>query len=147
LRVIYDTNILLQILRSPGSMENLQARFGSEYIEEYISIVTVAEIRSLAVQFCWGDTRLCKMKELLEELPSIDINTPSVLDLYVEIDCYSKRKHATLVGDFSAIKMGKNDLWIAATASAYQCSLLTMDLDFRHLHEEFLDVIYIDSFT
>jgi tRNA(fMet)-specific endonuclease VapC len=118
LRVIYDTNILFQILRSPGSMENLQARFGSEYIEEYISIVTVAEIRSLAVQFCWGNTRLCKMKELLEELPSIDTNTPSVLDLYVEIDCYSKRKHATLVGDFSAIKMGKNDLWIAATASA-----------------------------
>jgi tRNA(fMet)-specific endonuclease VapC len=146
LRVIYDTNILLQILRSPGSMENLQAGFGSEYIEEYISIVTVDEIRSLAVQFCWGNTRLCKMKELLEELPSIDINTPSVLDLYVETDCYSKRKHATLVGDFSAIKMGKNDLWIAATASAYQCSLLTMDLDFRHLHEEFLDVIYIDSF-
>jgi tRNA(fMet)-specific endonuclease VapC len=39
--------------------------------------------------------------------------------------------------------MGKNDLWIAATASVYECKLLTTDLDFQHLHPQFVDVTYI----
>jgi tRNA(fMet)-specific endonuclease VapC len=41
--------------------------------------------------------------------------------------------------------MGKNDLWIAATASFYECRLLTMDLDFQHLHEKFIDVVYVKN--
>jgi tRNA(fMet)-specific endonuclease VapC len=126
-------------------MEKLEAKLGFPYLEEYISIVTVAEIRSLAIQFGWGDARLHKMAEVLSELPTIDISGTEILDRYVEIDCYSKRKHSSRVSDFSAIKMGKNDLWIAATASSYECSLLTMDLDFQHLHGEFIDVVFIDS--
>ena len=34
--------------------------------------------------------------------------------------------------------MGKNDLWIAATASVFDLTLLTMDKDFEHLNKEFL---------
>lgn len=34
----------------------------------------------------------------------------------------------------SARNMGKNDLWIAATASALDLTLLTTDRDFDHLH-------------
>jgi tRNA(fMet)-specific endonuclease VapC len=147
LKFIYDTNILLQILRRADSAENVLAKVGSGYLEECISIVTVAEIRSLSIQFNWGDARLNKMRENLLRLPIIDISSSEIVDRYVEIDCYSKRKHPTLVSDFSAIKMGKNDLWIAATASVYQCNLLTMDLDFQHLHEKFLEVTYVDSST
>jgi hypothetical protein len=54
-----DTKILLQILRSSGLMESMQVGLGSKYVEEYISIVAVAKIRSLAVQFCLGDIRDC----------------------------------------------------------------------------------------
>jgi predicted nucleic acid-binding protein len=57
LRVIYDTNILLQILRKADSIERLQTQIGYQYLEECISIVTVAEIRSLANQFNWGSIR------------------------------------------------------------------------------------------
>ena len=147
MRVLYDTNILLQILRKSDSIERLQAKIGFQDLEECISIVTVAEIRSLAVQFGWGNPRLNKMTEVLADLLVIDINLPEILDRYIEIDCYSKRKHPTLVSDFSAIKMGKNDLWIAATASVYECSLLTMDLDFQHLHNRFIDVFYFENST
>jgi tRNA(fMet)-specific endonuclease VapC len=146
LRVIYDTNILLQILRKPDSMERLHAKLGTQYLEDFISIVTVAEIRSLAIQFNWGNTRINKMTEVLSDLSILDINSPEIVDRYVEIDCYSKRKHPNLVSDFSAIKMGKNDLWIAATASVHQCNLLTMDLDFNHLHNKFVDIVYFQSF-
>lgn len=143
MRVIYDTNILLQLLRNADSMERLQAKLGSQYLEDFISIVTVAEIRSLAIQFNWGNTRIDKMKEVLSDLSTLDINSPEIVDRYIEIDCYSKRKHPSLVSDFSAIKMGKNDLWIAATASVHQCTLLTMDLDFNHLHNKFKIYLYI----
>jgi tRNA(fMet)-specific endonuclease VapC len=146
LRVIYDTNILLQLLRNADSMERLQFKLGSQYLEDFISIVTVAEIRSLTIQFNWGNPRINKMTEVLSDLSILDINSPEIVDRYVEIDCYSKRKHPNLVSDFSAIKMGKNDLWIAATASVHQCTLLTMDLDFNHLHDKFVDIVYFESF-
>jgi tRNA(fMet)-specific endonuclease VapC len=143
LQVIYDTNILLQILRNSQSIVTIQSRLDLPDIEALISIVTVAEIRSLAFQFKWGNIRRDKMEEVILSLPVLDISVPEILDRYVEIDCYSKGKHPTIAGEFSAVKMGKNDLWIAATASVYQCRLLTTDLDFQHLHPRFVDVTYI----
>lgn len=44
----------------------------------------------------------------------------------------------------SAIKMGKNDLWIAATAVVENAELITTDKDFIHLDGEFLTVHYVD---
>jgi tRNA(fMet)-specific endonuclease VapC len=143
LQVIYDTNILLQILRNPRSIDTIESRVDLADIESLISIVTVAEIRSLAFQFNWGNIRRDKMEEVIISLPVLDISVPEILDRYVEIDCYSKGKHPTLATGFSAVKMGKNDLWIAATASVYECKLLTTDLDFQHLHPQFVDVTYI----
>jgi tRNA(fMet)-specific endonuclease VapC len=147
LRIIYDTNILLQILRDGQSSTKLQNIFDLSDAEESISLVTLAEIRSLSIQFRWGVNRRAKMEELLVRLVVLDINIPEIIDRYVEIDCYSKGKHLTRTSSFSAIKMGKNDLWIAATASVYECKLLTMDLDFGHLRDEFVDVVYITPST
>ena len=41
--------------------------------------------------------------------------------------------------------MGKNDIWIAATAALLGAQLVTVDRDFDHLHGIFFDVIYIDQ--
>ena len=41
--------------------------------------------------------------------------------------------------------MGKNDLWIAATASVLKANLLVIDHDFDHLDGVFLNRIYIDQ--
>jgi tRNA(fMet)-specific endonuclease VapC len=40
--------------------------------------------------------------------------------------------------------MGKNDLWIAATASVLKAILLTTDHDFDHLDKVLVEVVYID---
>jgi predicted nucleic acid-binding protein len=40
----------------------------------------------------------------------------------------------------SSRNMGKNDLWIAATAYALNAVLLTTDADFDHLHQIFFEV-------
>ena len=39
--------------------------------------------------------------------------------------------------------MGKNDLWIAATAFALDVPLMTTDGDFDHLNDTFLKVLKI----
>ncbi len=43
----------------------------------------------------------------------------------------------------SARTMGKNDLWIAATAFVYDAALITTDNDFDHLHSVFLTIIKV----
>lgn len=40
--------------------------------------------------------------------------------------------------------MGKNDLWIAATALAEGATILTADQDFDHLHPHILTHEYVD---
>jgi len=40
--------------------------------------------------------------------------------------------------------MGKNDLWIAATASVTGAGLMTIDGDFDHLDGKFLELIKIE---
>jgi predicted nucleic acid-binding protein len=41
--------------------------------------------------------------------------------------------------------MGKNDLWIAATASAFDLQLVTMDKDFNHLAPSYIDLLYVET--
>jgi predicted nucleic acid-binding protein len=43
----------------------------------------------------------------------------------------------------TARNMGKNDLWIAATAHVLGASLLTTDKDFAHLHSVFVDLVEV----
>lgn len=45
---------------------------------------------------------------------------------------------------FSARNMGKNDIWIASTASALKVPLITTDKDFKHLDGKFIELILID---
>ncbi len=105
--------------------------------DEAISLVTVGEIRSLALQLGWGPLRVSKMEEVLAELIVLDINNEVILDRYVAIDAYSQRKHPTIQYLGTPRNMGKNDLWIAATASAFELTLKGTDSDFEHLNQVF----------
>ena len=58
--------------------------------------------------------------------------------MYSEIDVYSQGKHPELKLPKSAHKMGKNDLWIAATASVHIATLISTDNDFDHLDGVFI---------
>jgi tRNA(fMet)-specific endonuclease VapC len=63
---------------------------------------------------------------------------PALIKMYAEIDVYSQSQHPTLRLPTSARKMGKNDLWIAATTAIYNATLLSTDADFTHLDGLFL---------
>lgn len=135
--ILFDTGIVLNIVR------NAQARaiVNPSNEDEYISIVTVGEIRSIGYRNGWGDRKIDLLEELLSQLIILDIRNETLIDRYVQIDAYSQGKHKSVKSTFSAKNMGKNDLWIAATASFLEVPVHTVDNDFDHLHDVFFEVV------
>ena len=111
----------------------------------YISIVSEAEIYSLARQLNWGKEKINKLEIILNNFNVLYINK-EVVKQYVEIDVYSQGKHLvhSLPENTSARNMGKNDIWIAATAILAKAELLTTDKDFDHLDKVFLKLHSIE---
>ncbi len=74
------------------------------------------------------------MQSILDYYPLIEISR-SLTQLYAQADAYSqgKLKLRPLLPGMSARNMGKNDLWIAATALYFDMELHTTDNDFDHL--------------
>lgn len=142
MKYFLDTNILLIYLRANNRTEKLEQylRLFSDRNELYTSVVSIGEIKSIMIQNNWGNRRIQKAIEFLNDFYIIDINVESIIDKYAEIDAYSQAKSKYLTSNFSARNMGKNDLWIAATASIFGLRLLTTDLDFNHLQSTFLDL-------
>ena len=146
MKYLLDTNILLIYLRNHPAIsiiENQHRPFNLPNIP-LISVVTVGEIKSLALRNGWGKRRLTALTEFLDELVIADINSEDVIERYSEIDAFSQGKLPGKPLGQSARNMGKNDLWIAATASVAGASLMTTDSDFDHLESNFLELIKIE---
>lgn len=148
-RFVLDTGILVGYVRDAGYCGYIDIRHRPLEAPNVavISAVSKGEILSLAIQFRWEDKKKRRLEEILAKIPAVDIHRSQILQRYADIDCYCKGKHPDrpLPRDASARRMGKNDLWIAATASVMGASLLTLDGDFDHLHGIFLDVLRIDQ--
>jgi len=145
-RYLLDTNIVLiytQRSRITAALEEKYNLFDGEN-RLYISVVTAAELKSFVLQRGYGVRKLQYMEKMLSNFSVIDINIEEILDRYAEIDAYSQGKWNKKRGRFSARNMGKNDLFIAATSSVYDLTLLTTDKDFTHLTEEFLELEAVD---
>ena len=108
--------------------------------EAIISVVSVGEIKALSKINHWGQKRIRKIELLCEELLITDINSEDLIERYAEIDAFSQGKLLNKPLGTSARNMGKNDLWIAATTSVLNATLLTTDSDFNHLHDTFLNL-------
>lgn len=109
-----------------------------------ISVITIGEIKSIALQNNWGETRTLRLDELIKQFLIADINAENIINKYAEIDTYSQGKNKDKRLIISSRNMGKNDLWIAATASVLNATLITTDNDFTHLQNEYLDLIKIN---
>jgi tRNA(fMet)-specific endonuclease VapC len=85
------------------------------------------------------------MGQTLLKLPVMSIERREILTAYAEIDTYSQAKHPSkpLAAGKTARKMGKNDIWIAATAhvAGPTFHLVTSDHDFDHLNGTFINLI------
>jgi tRNA(fMet)-specific endonuclease VapC len=144
LNVLYDTNILIKIVRDKSTTERVRKIVNPHNGLEYTSLINKAEILSIAMQNNWGTTRRNRLEKLFDEIVVVDISDESILNGYINIDAFSQGKYLTLKLKGSAKNMGKNDIWIAATASVFQFVLITTDKDFDHLDGVFLNRILFD---
>jgi len=138
IQYLLDTNILLAYVRWQALAHYIEATYNLGTIQPVpiISIVSDAEIRVLAAQNQWGDFKMRMLEEkILAFLTVVPLPYKNVVDAYVEIDGYSRRSGHT---------MGKNDLWIAATAKVEGATILTTDHDFDHLHPHLVKREYVD---
>jgi tRNA(fMet)-specific endonuclease VapC len=132
--------VLVFAVRGGTVWTRLQATYQLLTVEPtpILSVVTAGELRSLAYQWGWGAAKRDQMEYLLGYFPVVTIHDPAVLEAYAVIDSRLQlRGHA----------LGKNDLWIAATASVTGATLLTTDRDFDPLCPEFITREWVDSAT
>ncbi|MEO7213734.1 type II toxin-antitoxin system VapC family toxin [Mucilaginibacter sp.] len=139
MKFLFDTNILFHITKDQRS--NLLQKINPEGNKVFISIATIAELRSLSLQNNWNVRRLDIIDLLLEEIVVVDINE-NLIDTYAQIDAYSQCRNPsfTTFPHKTPRNMGKNDLWIASTAALLGLTLITTDSDFDHLNNVFFDV-------
>jgi tRNA(fMet)-specific endonuclease VapC len=138
---IWDTNILIHIVKNPLFSQTFTQQYdlSNPLNKSCISAVTVGEVHAFAFRNRWGHTKMRDLVQLLQTLEVVDItNDPSLIQMYAEIDAYSQSQHPVLKLPHSARRMGKNDLWIAATTAVYNAVLLSTDNDFTHLDGLFL---------
>ena len=97
-------------------------------------MIVAAELEAFALKLDWGYQKIYAMRIILERFKPISISEELIPD-YAFLDAYSqgKLKDSTLPPGLSARNMGKNDLWIAATALYFDVELYTADNDFNHL--------------
>lgn len=134
---LLDTNILVAYVRAGPLGEHIEDTYKlsvSPY-KPLISVVTVGEILAVARKFGWGDEKVHDMNGLLQQLIRVDINDDRILEAYAELDEFS-RTHETI---------GKNDIWIAATAKVTGAVLLTTDKHFDQFYPEHINCIWIDE--
>lgn len=135
---LLDTNIVVALIRNNDLGKHIDRTYQltSGQHAFYLPIVVLGETHALATKWGWGTAKQQALLAVLAAFTALDISYDDVISSYANTDSASE-----LVG----IKMGKNDLWIAALARTHDLTLLTCDLDFEHLHAAgIIDRIWVD---
>lgn len=131
---LFDTNILVHLIRESALGDHVRQTYKPLVADPRpaISVVTEGEIRSLAIQWNWGERKKDQMRFLLQYFLRVPVDNERVFEAYEAIDSYSES-----IGR----SMGKNDLWIAAAAAVMNSTLVTTDKDFDHLKPKYISSI------
>lgn len=134
---LLDTNILVHLIRADNVGERIRQTYQPLLATPTPAscIVTEGELRSLALQWNWGARKKSQMDFLLGYFWRFSIDAPAIFEAYAAIDAYCEA-HGLVVG--------KNDLWIAATAFVSDATLVTTDKDFLPLQSDFISVAWLD---
>ena len=124
LLVVFDTNVVIAHLRRQQLLP----------LRAMLPFAVVGELEAFALKADWGYQKVAFLRQLLERYPLVGF-VPELATIYARLDAYSQGKlqGQPLPAGMSARNMGKNDLWIAATALYLDLPLHTMDNDFDHL--------------
>lgn len=121
--------MILHLARGKALGQRIQQPFDWIHCQPrpLVCVVSLAEARVLAQAGNWGAAKRQALDTAFRSLTIVNINHPSVIDADVQLDLHT-RAHPQ-----GARTMGKNDVWIAATAVAALAVLLTTDKDFAFL--------------
>ena len=146
MKYLLDTNILLVYLRNKRTKDYIDQTYQPFDLPNIpmISVVSKGEIKSIGLRNKWGISRRQALDAFLNELVVIDINAEDIIDKYAEIEAFSQGKLVNKPLGTTSRNMGKNDLWIAATASVTDATLMTTDGDFDHLSGEYMALIKVN---
>lgn len=136
--LLFDTNALLLFLRGDVHWQAVYQKYDVENALNCLSVISLGELCAIALHNNWGERRLAQIAQVRQDFTIIDINIEEIIQKYAQIDAFSQGKLANRPLTVSARNMGKNDLWIAATASVFNMQLITADADFEHLDASFL---------
>jgi tRNA(fMet)-specific endonuclease VapC len=103
-----------------------------------VSIASQAEISVLADRNGWGEGKREALRLMFEQLVVVAIDGQAILDAYVRIAAADNQWRQ------GPRNLGKNDIWIAATALHTGLPLLTTDKDFLFLDKNPLNVLWVD---
>ena len=141
---LLDTNVFLYLLRKDRRWFKIEEQFGLNKTGNFISLISLGELWSIGLRNQWGISRMTQIEDLVQNFTLIDLNIESIIKRYGEIDAFSQGKLKDRPLSASARNMGKNDLWLAATASVLNLTLITSDQDFNHLAPAFLSLEALD---
>lgn len=143
---VLDTNVFVGYVRDTSYSRHIDQQYAPLERNNIalVSVVTKGELFSLAHQFGWGTRKKEQLQRKLNSVRVVSLQSGDLIDRYAEIDAYSQNALPDRELDVSDRNMGKNDVWIAATASVIEATLITTDEDFDHLDGEFLDRICVD---
>lgn len=152
-RFLLDTNMLLGFVREAPWAIKARADYslGDSETMVFTSVICRGEILALAEKNGWGAKRRTRLDDVLETIPTLDIDQPAILDAYARIDAWTHGKSVASPGNVlppqPAVSMKQNDMWIAAITHACNATLLSTDSDFEHLAGIWLDFVYVDQAT
>ena len=134
---LLDTSILLAYVRRGLLFAWIEAQYAltTSALTPSISIVTQGEMRALALRLARGAAKVQRLNQLLSLFIVVPLPIAGVIDAYARIDHYCVQ---------NGLAVGKNDLWIAATANVTGAAILTTDRDFDPLHGVFLQRDWVD---
>jgi len=133
---VLDTNVLVHAVRGSATWQRIKAACDPLVVTQrpLICVVTEGELRAFAQQRAWGAVKMNQALFLLGYFGRAGIDAPRVLQAYADIDTLSRN---------AGVRMGKNDLWIAAVTYGAGATLVTTDRDFEHLHGRMLTRLLI----
>lgn len=146
-KYVLDTNIPLLMVKNDAFKTFFREKFSSTSSNKfYLNFVSLGELDSITTQNQWGQRKLKALNGILQGMNIIPLVNKEYSRIYADIDSYSqgKLKDRPLPEGMSARNMGKNDLWIAATAAVLKAELLSTDKDFMHLHNIFFKFRHVD---
>lgn len=139
-KVVLDTNIWIYLLKGKKpSIKVHEKSLTAPDLYILLPAAVKAELFSIAHQRNWGSNRKTQLEKLISKSVLIHTND-AIVHMFAEIDAFSQGKHPEKPLALTPRNMGKNDLWIAATAAVSKSILITADNDFDHLQDSFLEI-------